>query len=149
MEKFEVKVLQTDTEVQYLVTLLLPLREFLAAVSSEKVRSTNMNCEVTSMVKHDRSEPVVDITYGKYYLTMLNCVGEVRLCLTHFDFTTRAFTRKYLHEPVFVIIQTEGIEENMWDTSRITKIDVVHLTCLNTFFCMKLHNDLLRRKSLV
>ncbi|CAB1460568.1 unnamed protein product [Pleuronectes platessa] len=39
-------------------------REFLAAVSSEKVRSTNMNCEVTSMVKHDRSEPIVDITYA-------------------------------------------------------------------------------------
>ncbi|KAJ0003354.1 hypothetical protein NQD34_008452 [Periophthalmus magnuspinnatus] len=38
-------------------------REFLAMVSSEKVRATNLNCEVTSVAKHDKSEPVVDITY--------------------------------------------------------------------------------------
>ncbi|XP_044026653.1 39S ribosomal protein L53, mitochondrial [Siniperca chuatsi] len=38
-------------------------REFLAKVGSEKARATNMNCEVISMVKHDKSEPVVDITY--------------------------------------------------------------------------------------
>ncbi|XP_047460127.1 39S ribosomal protein L53, mitochondrial [Mugil cephalus] len=38
-------------------------REFLAVVASEKVRSTNMNCEVIPVVKHDKSEPVVDITY--------------------------------------------------------------------------------------
>ncbi|XP_077446128.1 large ribosomal subunit protein mL53 [Stigmatopora argus] len=39
------------------------IREFLVAVGSEKARSTNLNCEVTSVVKHDKSEPVVDITY--------------------------------------------------------------------------------------
>ncbi|KAK2830404.1 hypothetical protein Q5P01_018335 [Channa striata] len=38
-------------------------REFLAVVGSEKARSTNMNCEVITTVKHDKSEPVVDITY--------------------------------------------------------------------------------------
>ncbi|KAF6737864.1 39S ribosomal protein L53, mitochondrial [Oryzias melastigma] len=38
-------------------------REFLAMVGSEKARATNMNCEVTSIVKHDKSEPVVDVTY--------------------------------------------------------------------------------------
>ncbi|XP_042363010.1 39S ribosomal protein L53, mitochondrial [Plectropomus leopardus] len=38
-------------------------REFLALVASEKARSTNMNCEVISVVKHDKSEPVVDVTY--------------------------------------------------------------------------------------
>ncbi|XP_074470046.1 large ribosomal subunit protein mL53 [Sebastes fasciatus] len=38
-------------------------REFLALVGSEKARATNMNCEVMSTVKHDKSEPVVDITY--------------------------------------------------------------------------------------
>ncbi|XP_041822920.1 39S ribosomal protein L53, mitochondrial [Melanotaenia boesemani] len=38
-------------------------REFLSKVASEKVRATNMNCEVMSVVKHDKSEPVVDITY--------------------------------------------------------------------------------------
>lgn len=48
--------------------LLLPHREFLALVGSEKARATNMNCEVMSTVKHDKSEPVVDITYRKYYL---------------------------------------------------------------------------------
>ncbi|XP_053190458.1 39S ribosomal protein L53, mitochondrial [Scomber japonicus] len=39
-------------------------REFLAMVGSEKARSTNMNCEVITTVKHDKSEPVVDITYA-------------------------------------------------------------------------------------
>ncbi|GAA6230022.1 39S ribosomal protein L53, mitochondrial [Lates japonicus] len=39
-------------------------REFLAMVGSEKARSTNMNCEVIAMVKHDKSEPVVDVTYA-------------------------------------------------------------------------------------
>ncbi|KAM6903563.1 large ribosomal subunit protein mL53 [Lycodopsis pacificus] len=38
-------------------------REFLAMVGSEKARSTNMNCEVISVVRHDQSAPVVDITY--------------------------------------------------------------------------------------
>ncbi|KAM9383988.1 large ribosomal subunit protein mL53 [Pholidichthys leucotaenia] len=38
-------------------------REFLALVGSEKVRSTNVNCQVISVVKHDKSEPVVDVTY--------------------------------------------------------------------------------------
>ncbi|XP_003444132.1 large ribosomal subunit protein mL53 [Oreochromis niloticus] len=38
-------------------------REFLALVGSEKARTTNMNCEVITVVKHDKSEPVVDITY--------------------------------------------------------------------------------------
>uniref|UniRef100_A0A096LX91 Large ribosomal subunit protein mL53 n=1 Tax=Poecilia formosa TaxID=48698 RepID=A0A096LX91_POEFO len=38
-------------------------REFLALVGSAKARSTNMNCEVISVVKHDKSEPVIDITY--------------------------------------------------------------------------------------
>nr|XP_061808215.1 large ribosomal subunit protein mL53-like [Nerophis lumbriciformis] len=38
-------------------------REFLVVVGSEKARSTNLNCEVISVVKHDKSEPLVDITY--------------------------------------------------------------------------------------
>lgn len=48
--------------------LLLPHREFLALVASEKARSTNMNCQVITTVKHDNSEPVVDVTYCKYCL---------------------------------------------------------------------------------
>ncbi|KAL4629936.1 39S ribosomal protein L53, mitochondrial [Arapaima gigas] len=39
-------------------------REFLAVVGSEKVRSTNMNCEVSADVRHDGSDPLVDITFG-------------------------------------------------------------------------------------
>ncbi|KAI1901659.1 hypothetical protein AGOR_G00036670 [Albula goreensis] len=38
-------------------------REFLARVGSEKVRSTNMNCEVKTEVKHDKSEPIISITF--------------------------------------------------------------------------------------
>lgn len=45
-----------------------PRREFLALVGSMKARSTNMNCEVTTTVKHDKSEPIVDVTYGEEWL---------------------------------------------------------------------------------
>ncbi|XP_030645385.1 large ribosomal subunit protein mL53 [Chanos chanos] len=38
-------------------------RDFLTMVGSEKARSTNINCEVTTEVKHDKSEPVIDITF--------------------------------------------------------------------------------------
>ncbi|KAI4817679.1 hypothetical protein KUCAC02_011062 [Chaenocephalus aceratus] len=38
-------------------------RMFLSVMSSHKVRATNLNCEVISTVKHDRSEPGVEITY--------------------------------------------------------------------------------------
>ncbi|XP_059366277.1 large ribosomal subunit protein mL53-like isoform X2 [Carassius carassius] len=40
-------------------------REFLILVGSEKARATNMNCEVITEVKHDRSEPVIDITFKR------------------------------------------------------------------------------------
>ncbi|XP_018979972.1 39S ribosomal protein L53, mitochondrial [Cyprinus carpio] len=38
-------------------------REFLIMVGSEKARATNMNCEVITEVKHDRSQPMIDITF--------------------------------------------------------------------------------------
>ncbi|XP_043074399.1 39S ribosomal protein L53, mitochondrial [Puntigrus tetrazona] len=38
-------------------------REFLVVVGSEKIKSTNTNCEVITDVKHDRSEPTIDITF--------------------------------------------------------------------------------------
>ncbi|KAM9838202.1 large ribosomal subunit protein mL53 [Aulostomus maculatus] len=42
----------------------LSTRRFLYKVGSEKVRATNLNCEVKVVVKHDTSEPVVDVTYA-------------------------------------------------------------------------------------
>uniref|UniRef100_G1T980 Large ribosomal subunit protein mL53 n=2 Tax=Oryctolagus cuniculus TaxID=9986 RepID=G1T980_RABIT len=39
-------------------------RTFLQAVSSEKVRSTNLNCSVVVDVRHDGSEPCVDVLFG-------------------------------------------------------------------------------------
>ncbi|MEE6517507.1 hypothetical protein FKM82_027762, partial [Ascaphus truei] len=38
-------------------------REFLEAISTEKVRSTNINCAVIADVRHDKSEPQVDILF--------------------------------------------------------------------------------------
>ncbi|XP_027031476.1 39S ribosomal protein L53, mitochondrial [Tachysurus fulvidraco] len=38
-------------------------RDFLVLVGSEKAKTTNMNCEVIAEVKHDGSEPVIDITF--------------------------------------------------------------------------------------
>lgn len=43
-------------------------------VGSEKARASNMNCEVVTVVKHDKSTPVVDITYGEKTLSRL-CVA--------------------------------------------------------------------------
>ncbi|KAM6179276.1 large ribosomal subunit protein mL53 [Erethizon dorsatum] len=39
-------------------------RTFLQAVSSEKVRATNLNCVVIADVRHDGSEPCVDVLFG-------------------------------------------------------------------------------------
>lgn len=39
-------------------------RTFLQAVSSEKVRSTNFNCSLIVDVRHDGSEPCVDVLFG-------------------------------------------------------------------------------------
>ncbi|XP_028819194.1 large ribosomal subunit protein mL53 [Denticeps clupeoides] len=39
-------------------------REFLVLVGSEKARSTNMNCEVTVEARHDRSPPLVQVTFA-------------------------------------------------------------------------------------
>ncbi|XP_051526857.1 uncharacterized protein LOC127425185 [Myxocyprinus asiaticus] len=38
-------------------------RDFLVMVKSEKARSTNMNCEIITGVKHDQSDPMIDITF--------------------------------------------------------------------------------------
>ncbi|KPP76506.1 39S ribosomal protein L53, mitochondrial-like [Scleropages formosus] len=38
-------------------------REFLAVVGSEKVRSTNLSCVVSADVRHDGSDPQVDVTF--------------------------------------------------------------------------------------
>ncbi|XP_075413021.1 large ribosomal subunit protein mL53 [Tenrec ecaudatus] len=39
-------------------------RTFLQAVSSEKVRATNLNCSLIADVRHDGSEPCVDVLFG-------------------------------------------------------------------------------------
>ncbi|XP_021510416.1 large ribosomal subunit protein mL53 [Meriones unguiculatus] len=46
-------------------------RTFLQAVSSEKVRSTNLNCSVIADVRHDGSEPCVDVLFGDGYRLIL------------------------------------------------------------------------------
>uniref|UniRef100_A0A8C6MDA5 Large ribosomal subunit protein mL53 n=1 Tax=Nothobranchius furzeri TaxID=105023 RepID=A0A8C6MDA5_NOTFU len=53
----------TELLLQLMFCLFLSHREFLALVGSEKARATNINCQVVSTVKHDKSEPVVDVTY--------------------------------------------------------------------------------------
>ncbi|XP_068927961.1 large ribosomal subunit protein mL53 [Petaurus breviceps papuanus] len=39
-------------------------RKFLQSVSSEKVRASNLNCTVQVDVRHDGSEPCVDVLFG-------------------------------------------------------------------------------------
>ncbi|KAM5156673.1 large ribosomal subunit protein mL53 [Mantella aurantiaca] len=38
-------------------------REFLETINSKKIRSTNNNCEITVDVRHDKSEPLVDVLF--------------------------------------------------------------------------------------
>ena len=51
-------------------------REFLFMVGSEKARATNMNCAVSTVVKHDKSEPIVDITFSKYCSVCFKIIGN-------------------------------------------------------------------------
>uniref|UniRef100_V9LEX1 Large ribosomal subunit protein mL53 n=1 Tax=Callorhinchus milii TaxID=7868 RepID=V9LEX1_CALMI len=40
------------------------VREFLAAIGTEKARLTNSNCQIVADVRHDTSEPVVNVTFN-------------------------------------------------------------------------------------
>ncbi|XP_046516278.1 39S ribosomal protein L53, mitochondrial [Equus quagga] len=60
-------------------------RTFLQAVSSEKVRSTNLNCAVIADVRHDGSEPCVDVLFGDgHRLVMRGAHLTAREMLTAF-----------------------------------------------------------------
>ncbi|NXI97911.1 RM53 protein, partial [Psophia crepitans] len=39
-------------------------RKFLECINHKKIQSTNRNCEVTADVRHDGSEPRVDVTFA-------------------------------------------------------------------------------------
>ncbi|XP_056374569.1 39S ribosomal protein L53, mitochondrial [Hyla sarda] len=39
-------------------------REFLETINAKKIRTTNTNCEINVDVRHDNSEPIVDIRFG-------------------------------------------------------------------------------------
>ncbi|NXY67032.1 RM53 protein, partial [Glareola pratincola] len=39
-------------------------REFLGCISHKKIQATNRNCEVTVDVRHDGSEPLVDVMFA-------------------------------------------------------------------------------------
>ncbi|XP_073532862.1 large ribosomal subunit protein mL53 [Phyllobates terribilis] len=39
-------------------------REFLEVINSKKIRTTNINCKIDVDVRHDNSEPIVDILFG-------------------------------------------------------------------------------------
>uniref|UniRef100_H0ZN39 Large ribosomal subunit protein mL53 n=1 Tax=Taeniopygia guttata TaxID=59729 RepID=H0ZN39_TAEGU len=39
-------------------------RKFLQSIYHKKVQATNTNCEITTDVRHDGSEPVVDVTFA-------------------------------------------------------------------------------------
>uniref|UniRef100_A0A8C3GEC6 Large ribosomal subunit protein mL53 n=1 Tax=Cairina moschata TaxID=8855 RepID=A0A8C3GEC6_CAIMO len=42
-------------------------RKFLECISRKKIQATNRNCEVTADVRHDGSEPLVDVMFGKEF----------------------------------------------------------------------------------
>ncbi|XP_061851143.1 large ribosomal subunit protein mL53 [Colius striatus] len=39
-------------------------REFLRYISHKRIQTTNRNCEVTADVRHDGSEPLVDVMFA-------------------------------------------------------------------------------------
>lgn len=65
-------------------------------VASEKARSTNLNCEVVAMVKHDKSEPLVDVTYCESHSNV-----ETVLSVEHYK---KVHILKFLVFAVIVII---------------------------------------------
>ncbi|KFP93280.1 hypothetical protein N329_06040, partial [Haliaeetus albicilla] len=38
-------------------------RKFLGCINHKKIQATNRNCEVTADVRHDGSEPLVDVMF--------------------------------------------------------------------------------------
>lgn len=46
-------------------------RLFLECVNGKKARASNINCVVKTDVRHDGSEPVVDIMFGKEFIVNL------------------------------------------------------------------------------
>uniref|UniRef100_A0A4W3GX17 Large ribosomal subunit protein mL53 n=1 Tax=Callorhinchus milii TaxID=7868 RepID=A0A4W3GX17_CALMI len=47
-----------------LICKFLQRGEFLAAIGTEKARLTNSNCQIVADVRHDKSEPVVNVTFN-------------------------------------------------------------------------------------
>ncbi|XP_010004788.1 PREDICTED: 39S ribosomal protein L53, mitochondrial [Chaetura pelagica] len=39
-------------------------RKFLACIYHKRIQSTNRNCEITADVRHDGSEPLVDVMFA-------------------------------------------------------------------------------------
>uniref|UniRef100_A0A663MZW6 Large ribosomal subunit protein mL53 n=1 Tax=Athene cunicularia TaxID=194338 RepID=A0A663MZW6_ATHCN len=39
-------------------------RQFLGCIYHKKIQATNRNCEVTADVRHDGSEPLVDVVFA-------------------------------------------------------------------------------------
>ncbi|KFP68175.1 hypothetical protein N322_02876, partial [Cariama cristata] len=39
-------------------------RKFLVCINHKKIQATNRNCEVTADVRHDGSEPLVDVMFA-------------------------------------------------------------------------------------
>ncbi|NXX93632.1 RM53 protein, partial [Centropus bengalensis] len=39
-------------------------RKFLGCINHKKIQATNRNCEVTADVRHDGSEPLVDVMFA-------------------------------------------------------------------------------------
>ena len=40
-------------------------RKFLQCINHKRIQATNRNCEVSADVRHDGSEPLVDVMFGK------------------------------------------------------------------------------------
>ncbi|NP_001087787.1 mitochondrial ribosomal protein L53 L homeolog [Xenopus laevis] len=40
------------------------VREFVEKINSKKIRSTNANCDIAVDIRHDRSEPCVDVLFA-------------------------------------------------------------------------------------
>lgn len=52
-------------------------------MSSEKVRATNLNCSVIADVRHDGSEPCVDVLFGKSARTRVDGRGRSAALAPH------------------------------------------------------------------
>ncbi|KFQ16509.1 hypothetical protein N330_13172, partial [Leptosomus discolor] len=63
-EKMASKIRVVLRPVKSIVVRFCPFEKFLGYINHKRIQATNRNCEVTADVRHDGSEPLVDVMFA-------------------------------------------------------------------------------------